>query len=199
MLRSLAAAALWSFCASAALAAAPDAAPAPSPELGGPAVPGVCLLGQEAVLANAKIGQAASARLRALAQDAQAPLDAERSAIEADAKALEAKKASLPAADLRQRQQAIGQRAQAYQAKLQQLNRQIEATRASVVGRIATTVQPVVAQVYQAHKCGLLFSRNAVLGGNLAGDLTADVVAGLDGKVTTIDFDLEPPAAAPTK
>ena len=59
-------------------------------ELGGPAVAGVCLLSQQAVLANAKAGVAASARLKQLADQAQAEVDGERGPIQADAKALAA-------------------------------------------------------------------------------------------------------------
>ncbi len=50
--------------------AAPPPAPAAQP-LGGPVVPGVCLLSREAVFANAAVGKAASARLAELASIAQ--------------------------------------------------------------------------------------------------------------------------------
>ena len=170
-------------------------AAASAPSLGGPQVPGVCLLSQQTVLGAAKVGVAATERLRQLAQTAQGELDTERSAIEADAKALDGQKASLAAAQFEQRRQALLQRSQAYQAKVQERSRQVEATRVKVLGRIAADAQPVIAQVYQSRGCGLLFSRDVVLGGNMAGDLTSAVVQGLDAKVTTIDFNLEPPAA----
>jgi Skp family chaperone for outer membrane proteins len=166
--------------------------PAAAPVLSGPAVPGVCLLGQEVVLATSKAGQAATARLRVLAQSAQAPLQTEGQAIQADARALEADKAKLTAAQVSARQQALSQRAQAYQARAQDLSRRIEATRVKAVQRISEAVQPVIAQVYQARGCGLLFSRAAVLGGNMSGDLTAAVIQGLDARMTTITFELEP-------
>lgn len=192
MFRSFAIVSAWALLATAASAAGPAA-----PGLGGPAVPGVCLLSQEAVLANSKIGQAATERLRQLAQAAQNDLETERTAIEADAKALEAQKASLSAGQLEQRRQPLAQRALAYQAKAQARSRQVEATRAKAVGQIAQAAQPVIAQVYHAQGCGLLFSRDAVLGGNMTGDLTPAVVQALDAKVSTINFDLEPPPAAP--
>ena len=49
----------------------------------------------------------------------------------------------------------------------------------------------MIAQVYGAKRCGLLFDRGAALGGNFANDLTADVVRGLDAKVQTITFERE--------
>jgi Skp family chaperone for outer membrane proteins len=58
--------------------------------------------------------------------------------------------------------------------------------------RIGQDAEPVVGSVYKSHRCGLLLDRDSVLGGNMTNDLTADVVQGLDRKVTTISFELEP-------
>ena len=82
--------------------------------------------------------------------------------------------------------------------KTRQRSQEIELTREKALARIAGEEQPVIAAVYKAHGCGLLVDRNAILGGNLTGDLTADVVKGLDAKITTITFDREtlPPSTA---
>ena len=175
-------------------AAAPAAA-ADSP-LGGPQVSGVCFLSQEAVFANSKVGQAATARLRQLAQDASAPLMSERQSIETDARALQADQGKVPAAQLQSRRDVLSQRAQAYQASLQDVSRRVEATKANAVQQIAQAAQPIVVQAYHARGCGLLLNRNVVIGGNLAGDLTPDIVNGLDAKITAITFNLEPAPAA---
>jgi Skp family chaperone for outer membrane proteins len=169
------------------------------PALGGPTVPGICLLSQEAVFANAKVGQAATARLRQLAVDASTPLTAERQAIEADAKRLADGQATLSAAQLASRRQSLNERAQAYQSRTQTLSRQVEATKAKAAQQIAQAAQPIISQAYHARNCGLLLNRDAVIGGNLSGDLTPDVVNGLDAKMTTITFDLEPPPAPPAQ
>ena len=67
-----------------------------------------------------------------------------------------------------------------------------------VLERIAHEAQPVIATSYAAHHCGLLLDRTSVLGGNMGGDLTPDVVRGLDARITTITFELEPaPVAQP--
>ncbi len=49
----------------------------------------------------------------------------------------------------------------------------------------------MIAQVYRQHGCGLLLDRGTVMGGNFANDLTADVVKGLDAKVSTITLNRE--------
>jgi len=175
---------------------AQQTAPAAQP-LGGTAIPGLCLLSREAIYANAAVGKAASARLAQLAKDAQTEVDTERKPLEADIQAFQADAAKLTPAQRTQREQALQPRAQAVQAKTQLRAREIEATRAKALGQIAGYAQPVIAQVYGQHKCGLLVDRNSVLGGNMANDLTPDVVKGLDAKVTTITFNRETLPAQP--
>lgn len=173
--------------------------PAAAPALGGNPVPGVCLLSQQAIFANAKIGVAALARLTQLGQEAQAEIDAEKRPIDAEVQAYQTEQAKLTPAQRQSREQALGPRVQAVQVKAQQRGREIEATRAKTLGRISTEAQPVIASVYKARGCGLLLDRNSVLGGNLTNDLTAAVVQGLDAKISTITFNRETlPAQTPT-
>ncbi len=168
------------------------AAPAAAQPLGGQPVPGVCLLSQAAVVANAKVGVAATQRLKQLADQAQAEVNALRAPLDADAKALEGQRATLKPADFQAKQQALGGRLQTLQQTAQARSRQIELTREKALGMIASAAQPVIAQAYKAHGCGLLVDRNTVLGGNMANDLTAAVVQGLDAQMATINFDLAP-------
>ncbi|WP_449429550.1 hypothetical protein [Rhodanobacter umsongensis] len=58
--------------------------------------------------------------------------------------------------------------------------------------RFGQEAEPVVAGAHENHHCGLLLNRDQVLAGNLANDLTGDVVHGPDRKITTITLDLEP-------
>ncbi|WCM25945.1 OmpH family outer membrane protein [Sphingomonas sp. QA11] len=182
--------------ASAQQGSAPAAAP-----LGGTAIPGLCMLSREAIFINAAVGKAATARLQQLAGDAQAEVAAERKPLDADLQAFQAEVAKLTPAQRSQREQMLQPRLRAVQAKAQLRGREIEATREKAMATIADYAQPVIAQVYTQRKCGLLVDRNSVLGGNLANDLTADVVRGLDAKVTTISFNRETlpvqPAAKP--
>jgi Skp family chaperone for outer membrane proteins len=183
------------------VAAAHAAAPAPAAggasAFGGPSIPGVCLLSQEAVFTNAKVGQAATARLQQLAQQQEAALAPERTSLQNDAKALEGQRASLPPAQFQQRQQALGQRAQAFQAKVSGIEQQVQATRNKALQTVSQDEQPIAASVYKAHGCGVLFSRDGVLAGGQNMDLTPEVVRGLDASITTITFDLEPASAQP--
>ncbi len=176
--------------ATVALSASPQAAPAAAP-LGGAAIPGLCMLSRPAVLANAKVGVAATARLQQLAQAAQVELDGQRTAIAADEKTLQGQQSKLSAADFQQRQQALAVRVRTLQQTASLRSREIEATREKALGRIGVEMQPVVAQAYKARGCGLLVDRNSVLGGNMTNDLTAAAVQGLDARMTTITFGRE--------
>lgn len=175
------------FAAASTGALAAPAAPIEQP-LGGPVVPGVCLLSREAIFANAVVGKAAAARLQDIARTAQTDIDKERMPLETEAKALQGQADS---SQIHQRRETLARNWQALQAKAAQNSREIEATRMKVLGRISTEAQPVIAQVYGQKKCGLLFDRNSALGGNFANDLTADVVRGLDAKIQTISFERE--------
>jgi len=172
--------------------AAPALAQAPAVQpLGGAVVPGVCLLSREAIFANAKVGVAASARLQQLTQEAQAEVETDRKALDVDLKAYQAEQAKLTPVQRQAKEQALAPRVQAMQTKAQHRSREIEATREKALAQIATTAQPVIAQAYKAKSCGLLVDRNSVLGGNLANDLTPDVVKGLDATMSTISFNRE--------
>ena len=111
---------------------------------------------------------------------------------------LEAQRASLKPAEFQQKQQALAARIKALQDKAALRSREIEATLEKALARIGAELQPVIAQVYGQRGCGLLIDRNTILGGNMGGDLTAAVVQGLDARITTITFDRENLAAAPT-
>ena len=192
-----------------AFAATPTAAPPPpavvaptsavsapaAPPPNGPAVAGVCLLSQEALIGRSRVGLAATQRLRDLAGQAQSSLAAEKTRLEARGRALEAKRATLTPLQLQAQGQAINQAAQALQARAGERSAQIEATKSKAYNAVILQAQPLIAQAYTAHACGLLLARETVLTGNMTNDLTGEIVAALDAKATPITFDLEPPRA----
>lgn len=182
------------------LALAQSAPAAQQQGLGGPAIPGICLLSREAIFANAKAGVAASARLKQLADAAQNEVEAQRRPIDSDLEAFQKSAAKLTAEQRDQQQQALARRLQPVQQLAAQRNREIEATRAKAMERISATAQPIIAQVYGQHKCGLLVDRNTVLGGNFSNDLTIEIVRNLDTAMPSLSFEREAlPSAAAAK
>lgn len=166
-------------------------APAAAPALGGPLVPGVCLLSREAVIANSKVGIYASQRVRQLTEEAQAEVNADRKPVEADIAAFRAQAAKLAPEQRAAQEKALAARLAPIQAKADQRTREIEKTRAKAIDTIGQQLQPVIAAIYTQKACGLLFDRGTVLGGNLGNDLTQAVVAGLDARLTSFAIQRE--------
>lgn len=176
----------------AGLAVIPVAPAHAADDLGGSPVAGVCMLSREAVFAQSKVGKAASERLGQLAEQARNQLTAQRKPLDTDIQNFQQKAASLSEADRKQQGAALQQRMQTFQSQASEQNERIQLTRAKVLQQIGQDAEPIVAASYKSHRCGLLLNRDAVLGGNTSNDLTSDVVAGLDRKLTTISFNLEP-------
>jgi len=175
-------------------ASAPPPAPAATPaNPDGPLVAGVCLFSQEGLIARSKVGQAATARLRELAGQAQASLNAEKARLEARGRALEAKRATLSPLQYQAQGAAINQSIQALQAKAGDRSVQIDATKSRAYAQVLQQAQPLVTAAYKTHGCGLLLARETVLSGNMGNDLTPEIVAAFDAKGTPLTFDLEPP------
>ncbi|MGH8156870.1 MAG: OmpH family outer membrane protein [Rhodanobacter sp.] len=154
-------------------------------------VPGVCVLSREAVYANAKVGQAATERLQQLGEQVRTQMASERKPLDADIQSFQQKQSSMSDAQRKQQGSALQDRMQMLQAQADAVNQRIQLTRDKAVQRIGQEAQPIVASSYAAHHCGLLLNRDVVLAGNMTNDLTAEVVQGLDRKITTISFNLE--------
>jgi Skp family chaperone for outer membrane proteins len=181
-----------SLVAAAGLTAIPVSPAHAADELGGSPVSGVCLLSREAVFAQSKIGKAASERLGQLAEQARNQLTAQRTPLETDIQNFQGKASTLSEAQRKEQGAALQQRMQTFQTQTGEQNERIQLTRAKVMQQIGQDAQSIVASAYASHHCGLLLNRDAALGGNMTNDLTKEVVDGLDRKVTTITFNLEP-------
>ena len=179
-------------------AASAQTASAGAPKLGGPLIPGLCILGRDALFANSKVGVAANARLKVLTDQVQAELDKEHVAIEADAKALDAQAATLKADDLKTKRATLAARMTALQRKASLRSSELEATRVKATERLGAEAEPVVAQVYKTRNCGALISREAMMGANPDMDITLAAIQALDARISTITFEREvvPPKAA---
>lgn len=158
----------------------------------GKPVPGVCFLSREQVFAQAKVGEAARKRISQLADQARSQLAAKRTPLDADLKAFQEKAPSLTEAQRVSQGAALKQRMDAFQAEASQMSQRVQLTQGKVTQSIGNQAQPIIDGLYKSHQCGLLLNRDAVLGGNMKNDLTAEVVKGLDGKITTMSFNLEP-------
>lgn len=160
--------------------------------LGNKSVPGVCMLSRGAVLANSKVGKAADARLKQIAQQVRSQLDNQRKPLDQSVQQFQQKAKSLSDSQRQTQQQALQERMQKFQTQAKQQDARIRLTRNQATQRIAKELDPLVAVIYKKHSCGILLDRDSVLGGNPQNDLTSEAVSALDKKMSTISFNLAP-------
>lgn len=187
--------------ASSVLAQAPAAPAAPQVTHGAP-VPGVCVFSGDGAIGASTVGKNVFTRLQQLTQQASAEVSAEETALNADAKALDGQRATLDQNTFETRASAIQVRANALQRKVQQRNAEMQRTQEKALGRLSDEIAPLVRQTYQAKGCSLLLNRDALTLNlaNPAMDITPQVVAALNAKITQFTFDrerLDQPAPAP--
>jgi Skp family chaperone for outer membrane proteins len=176
---------------SASAQTAPAAAPEAPAVTHGPALPGVCIFSSPRAVGTSLVGKAVDARLKTIAQQVNAELTAERTALETEAKGLEAKRATLAQDAQEQQGAALQVKANAWQRKAQLRQKEVEATEQKALSRVYQEMDTPIRQVYQAQKCSILLDRESVMLANPAMDITDGVVAALDARIKTLTFDRE--------
>ena len=179
-------------------AAQQAAAPAPArPSNPGPAIAGVCVFDEHRALLTSAAGKAYTARMQQLGQAVDAELRPQRTTLETEANAFNSQQASLTADVRTQRAQALQTRVNAYQTLVQTRQAELAETERTQIRRIATEMQPVIAQVYVQRGCGLMLDRGSVVYANPAMEVTDAVVTGLNSRLPTLTFERSrAPAAA---
>jgi len=185
---------------SSALAQAAAAPAAPPAVTHGPPIANVCIISVENAIGASTVGRYVETRMQQIVGQTNAELTGEKNAIDNDAKALDARRATLDQSTLEQQASALQVRANALQRKAQLRDREVSATEQKAVGRIGQEMEPLIRQVYQQKACSVLLQRTAVVIANPAMDITPQVIAALNGKITQFAFDRErldqPQAAA---
>jgi Skp family chaperone for outer membrane proteins len=178
--------------AGAASAQAQAQAARPAPSLSGN-VAGLCFHNQAQVIQTSAVGRAVQTRLQQIVQQTEAELTPTRNALRTEAQTLSAAKpqANDP------RVAAHQQKTQTFVNLAQQRERELQATEQKVIQRINSESEPVILQVAQQKQCGVVLSRSAAVLINNANDITPQVIAALNAKITTFTFNRETLAAAP--
>lgn len=167
----------------------------------GPAIPGVCVISLEGAIATSTVGKYVQTRLQQIATQVQSELKAEETALQTEAKTLEGQRASLDQKTFETRANALQTKAGAFQRKAALRERELQATQQKALGRVGQELDPILRQIYQQNKCGLLLNRDAVVIANPAMDISQPVVTALNAKIQQFAFDRErlDQAAAPAQ
>jgi outer membrane protein len=176
---------------SASAQTAAPAAPAAPAVTHGSVLPGVCIFSYQRAVGQSQVGKAVNARLGTIAQQVNAELSGERTALENESKALDAKKATTAQDALEQQAATLQAKANAWQRKGQLRQKEVEVTEQKALARVSQELDTPIKQVYQAQKCSLLLDRESVMLANPAMDITDAVVAALDARIKTLTFDRE--------
>jgi Skp family chaperone for outer membrane proteins len=157
----------------------------------GPAIPGLCVFSNTAVMQTSSVGKAYIARMQQLRSQAAAEIGGQQTQLQNDEKALVAKRSTLSQQQLEQQAQPLQQREQALNATAEQRQRDLQYTAVRQQERIAAAIQPIATSVYEQHNCSLLLNGDTVMAENPAMDITQEVVSQLNGRMSTITFDRE--------
>ena len=177
-------------------------APAAAPPTG-PAIPGMCVLSQEAVVFTSTVGKYVATRLQQLNSAAQAEITSDTTTLQADEKAFEAARAGLSQEQLQQRAAALAGRERDLERTVSVRREEMNQTAQKAQARILQEASPIFQQAVRSHNCSIVLSGTGVLVAETSMDITPTVIAGLNAKITQFEFEREhldqAAAAAPAR
>jgi Skp family chaperone for outer membrane proteins len=173
------------------LAQAQGAPAAAAEPLSGPAIPGLCVLSQEAIVYTSTVGKYVATRLQQLGSAAQAELTADGTSLQNDEKALETAKSSLSQEQYQQRGAALVARERDLERTATVRREELSQTAQKAQARILQEASPIFQQAAHAHNCSVVVAGTSVLAAEPAMDITPTVIAGLNAKITQFEFDRE--------
>lgn len=169
---------------------AQGAAPASAPPTG-PAIPGMCVLSQEAVVFTSTVGKYVATRLQQLNSAAQAEITSDTTTLQADEKAFEAARAGLSQEQLQQRAAALAGRERDLERTVSVRREEMNQTAQKAQARILQEASPIFQQAVRSHNCSIVLSGTGVLVAETSMDITPTVIAGLNAKITQFEFERE--------
>lgn len=172
----------------------------------------VIVMDYERVLTTSVAGRDVEAKLRQIAEQMQAELQPEQTAVQTEAQALQTATRGQTQeqiqrnSSLNQRVTAFNTRAEAFRAQQVTRARDLEYTRQQALQEFNRQVEPIVTEVMNARRAGVVVDRSSVQIMAEGVDATADIISRLDQRVRTINVTRQaapapqqPAAAAPAR
>jgi len=153
----------------------------------------VIVMDYERVLTTSVAGRDVEAKLRQIAEQMQAELQPEQTAVQTEAQALQTvtrgqtQEQIQRNSSLNQRVTAFNTRAEAFRAQQVTRARDLEFTRQQAVNEFNRQVEPIVTEVMNARRAGVVVDRASVQMMADGVDATADIISRLDQRVRTIN------------
>ena len=170
--------------------ARPAATAGPPLTFGAP-IAGMCVYSEGQIFGQSRVGQSVSARMKMLANEVNAELQPEATAIQTERNTLQSSSSTMDQATLQQRAQALQVRFENFEKRAQQRNEELKETQSKEIQEMERQLQPVLSQLFQQNRCSILLEREqaGVAAVNPAMDFSGQAVAGLDGRIQTLTFD----------
>lgn len=162
--------------------------------------PVIAVLDRSAILQYSKVGQDIMRQMQTFTNQARERIVAQRNALERDAKQFNDQRASLPADAQQKRGQQLQQRELELQNAATREETVLKNAIAAAQGEVAKAMEPILQKTVKDRGVNLVLDRAAVpIATGPEFDLTADVIAALDAKMTTYKVSLNPAAGAPAQ
>ena len=176
---------------SAALAQQPAAAAAAPATPAPPALPGVCAFSHDGAVAGSKLGQYIRQRMDTITKQTQAELQSTGESLQNDAKATDAARPSMSQEAFEQKALEIRQRSDAFQRLQQVREREVQMTAGKALQRFDTEANPLFEMSVRERSCSVVLDSDNTYFISPTMDITPQVVARLDAKITEFAFDRE--------
>lgn len=153
----------------------------------------VIVMDYERVLTTSVAGRDVEAKLRQIAEQMQAELQPEQTAVQTEAQALQTATRGQTQeqiqrnSSLNQRVTAFNTRAEAFRAQQVTRARDLEFTRQQALVEFNRQVEPIVTEVMNARRAGVVVDRSSVQIMAEGVDATPDIISRLDQRVRTIN------------
>lgn len=168
------------------------AAPAPAMAQRGAAA-SVIVMDYQRIISTSVAGRDLEARIRQIAEQMQAELQPESTAVQQEAQALQTATQGR-SQDQIQRDSALRTRVQAFETRANALRQQqvarardLEYTRQQAFNEFNRQLEPIVQEVMEARRAGVVLDRAGVQLVAEGVDATADIISRLDQRVRTIN------------
>jgi len=168
--------------------AARDDGPLPDPR--------VLLVSMDQVTQGSTVGQSIITQMQALATQAKEELGAEAKALQAEQAAI----AKLPAAERAARAQAFAPRQAAFQQKAAQRDAQLKAAFGNARAALGKTIEPILREIVTKRGANMVMDRRvAAVAPDPSLDISDEVTAALNARLTSYEVKLPPPPQAPAQ
>jgi Skp family chaperone for outer membrane proteins len=158
--------------------------------------PVIAILDRAAILQYSKVGQDIMRQMQAFTNQARGRVQGQQRVLQNDVKQYQEQQATMAEDAKQKRLAALQQRETALQNMAAREENTLKAAIAAAHNEVAKEIEPILQQLVNQRGVNMVLDKAAVpVAGGPQFDLTPDVIAGLDAKMTTYKVSLTPAAA----